>query len=141
VPAGAVRQYGRVDDPNLGRLARIERERLHLLVDADVERAARLHADDFELITPSGRALSKDEYLGRIRSGRIDYTRWDAGDIVVRSYRGAAVLRYRAEMVLASGNPAADAVPVVMHLWHTDLYERRSGRWQVVWSQATEIHE
>ena len=23
--------------------------------------------------------------------------------------------------------------------WHTDLYERREGRWQVVWSQATGI--
>jgi len=24
-------------------------------------------------------------------------------------------------------------------LWHTDLYERRGGRWQVVWSHATLI--
>jgi len=23
--------------------------------------------------------------------------------------------------------------------WHTDLYERRDGQWQVVWSHATEI--
>ena len=23
--------------------------------------------------------------------------------------------------------------------WHTDGYERRDGRWQVVWSQATRI--
>ena len=23
--------------------------------------------------------------------------------------------------------------------WHTDLYEQRDGRWQVVWSQATGI--
>ena len=24
-------------------------------------------------------------------------------------------------------------------LWHTDLYEKNNGRWQVVWSQATTI--
>jgi hypothetical protein len=23
--------------------------------------------------------------------------------------------------------------------WHTDVYEKRNGRWQVVWSQATLI--
>jgi hypothetical protein len=23
--------------------------------------------------------------------------------------------------------------------WHTDLYERRSGRWMLVWSQATPV--
>ena len=130
-----------MDDTNPGMLARIERERLRLLVDADVDRAAEFHADDFQLITPSGRPLSKDGYLERIRSGRIDYRRWEAGDIVVRTYGDAAVLRYQAEMVLASGDPVADASPVVMRLWHTDLYELRDGRWQIVWSQATEIDE
>jgi hypothetical protein len=23
--------------------------------------------------------------------------------------------------------------------WHMDVYEQRDGRWQVVWSQATQI--
>jgi len=128
-------------DTDPGMLARIERERLRLLVDADVDGAAELHADDFQLITPSGRSLSKDGYLERIRSGRIDYRRWEAGEIVVRTYGDAAVLRYRAEMILASGDPVADVSPVVMRLWHTDLYELRDGRWQIVWSQATEIDE
>ncbi|HEX7492446.1 MAG TPA: nuclear transport factor 2 family protein [Candidatus Limnocylindrales bacterium] len=130
-----------MDDANPNLLARIERERLRLLVDADIDRAAAFHADDFQLITASGRPLSKGGYLERIRSGRIDYRRWEAGDIVVRAYGDAAVLRYPAEMVLASGDPVADASPVVLRLWHTDLYEFRDGRWQIVWSQATEIDE
>jgi hypothetical protein len=25
------------------------------------------------------------------------------------------------------------------HYWHTDHCDQRAGRWQVVWSQATEI--
>jgi hypothetical protein len=29
--------------------------------------------------------------------------------------------------------------PMLLHCWHTDSYEQRDGRWQVVWSQATEI--
>jgi hypothetical protein len=127
-----------MDHPDPDKLASIERERLRLLVEGDVDAAAAFHADDFQLITPSGRPLSKAGYLERIRSGRISYARWDAGDIVVRAHGDAAVLRYHAEMVLDSGDKTAEADPVVLRLWHTDLYERRNGRWQVVWSQATE---
>jgi Domain of unknown function (DUF4440) len=51
------------------RLRAIERERLHALITADIEAAEPLHADDFQLITPGGGALSKEEYLGGIASG------------------------------------------------------------------------
>jgi Domain of unknown function (DUF4440) len=128
-----------MDDTSSGAIAVIERERIRLLVDGDADGATAYHADDFQLITPSGSVLSRGEYLERIRSGRLDYTKWDAGEMVVRTYREAAVLRYPAEMILASGDPLADATPVVLRLWHTDLYERRDGRWQVVWSQATNV--
>jgi hypothetical protein len=114
-------------------LVRIERERLRLLVAADIDAAAPLHADDFQLITPSGVALSKAEYLAEVRAGDIDYTRWEAGEMTVRLQGDeAAILRYRAEMEMGG---------IVRRLWHTDLYERRDGRWQVVWSQATAIRE
>ncbi len=121
--------------PNGSDLAQIERERLRALVEADGDRAARLHADDFQLITPSGRALSKEEYLERVRSGDIDYALWEAGEIVVRSYGAVAVLRYPSEIAFTVGGARTPR----RRYWHTDLYERRDGRWQVVWSQATEI--
>ena len=38
--------------------------RLKALVDANVAAAEELHADDFQLVTPSGAAYTKDEYLG-----------------------------------------------------------------------------
>ena len=47
-----------------------ERERLRALVTGDVERAGQLHTDDFQLINPLGGALSKEQYLGGIRSGQ-----------------------------------------------------------------------
>jgi hypothetical protein len=40
-----------------------ERKRLRSLVEADVETARRLHADDFQLINPLGGSVSKDQYL------------------------------------------------------------------------------
>jgi hypothetical protein len=114
-----------------------ELDRLRALVEGDLDRARELHAEDFQLISPSGRELSKDQYLGAVASGELNYLAWDAGPIAVRLYAEnvAAVIRYRSELeIVDNGNH----VPRQPH-WHTDLYEQRDGRWQVIWSHATRI--
>jgi hypothetical protein len=112
-----------------------ERERLRALVEANVPRARELHADDFQLVNPLGGVLSKQEYLGGIGSGQLDYLFWDPDSIVVRIYGDAAVIRYssRLEIVVQGRH-----VPRQRY-WHTDFYERQNGQWRVVWSQATAI--
>jgi hypothetical protein len=42
-------------------------------VDGDIPLARRLHAEDFQLINPSGGALTREEYLGGLASGFLDY--------------------------------------------------------------------
>lgn len=116
-------------------LEAIERDRLRALVDADVTRAAPFHADDFQLITPAGRSLSKEEYLEAVRSGDIAYALWEAGEMVVRAHAGVAVIRYPAEIAFTVDGARTPRE----RYWHIDLYERRGGRWQVVWSQATRV--
>ena len=112
-----------------------ERARLRALVDANVDVARPLHADDFQLITPSGMAVSKDQYLGGIAAGQIDYVFWEADSMAVRLYRDAALIRYPSQLeIVFQGQHISRR-----RYWHTDAYERREGRWQVVWSHATEI--
>lgn len=94
-----------------------------------------MHGDDFQLITPVGAALTRDEYLGMVASGHIDYALWEPGAIEVRLFPGAALIRYRATLEVTFGGYR---VPATTY-WHTDSYELRSGRWQAIWSQATEI--
>ena len=97
--------------------------------------AAPLHADDYELITPGGTALSKQDYLVAIESGDLDYRTFEAAsDVAVRVFADAGILRYQARIEMIGGGQAYDGV-----FWHTDFYERRDGRWQAVWSQATRI--
>jgi hypothetical protein len=60
--------------------------------------ARQLHADDFQLINPAGHVLSKDEYLGLIASGQVDYLYWEPDSIAARVYDGSAVLRYRSQL-------------------------------------------
>jgi hypothetical protein len=113
----------------------IERSRLRALVDADIETARRLHAAEFQLITPIGMPLSKDEYLGAIAAGHINYLQWEPEEIAVRLQGECAVIRYRARLEVIFGE---HKVPPGTY-WHTDAYECRDGQWMVVWSQATAV--
>jgi hypothetical protein len=65
------------------RIRETERQRLRSLVEGDIPTAERLHADDFQLIDPSGSALTKRAYLGSLKSGRLIYSAWEAGEIAV----------------------------------------------------------
>ena len=107
------------------------------LVTGDLITAGQLHADDFQLINPLGGALSKGQYLGMIQSGDLTYLVWEPEEIDVRIYQEAAALRYRARIenvVRGRKNP-------LRGYWHTDVYEKRNGQWQVVLSHATEIQD
>jgi ketosteroid isomerase-like protein len=118
-------------------LRAIERERLRSLVDADIATARRLHADDFQLINPNGGSMSKEQYLGNIASGDLNYLEWNPEEMQVRHYGDSAAIRYRANLrVSVKGSPGRQVT-----FWHTDLYEKRKGRWQIVWSHATLVSD
>ena len=109
----------------------VEHKRLRALMDGDIEDARSLHADDFQLITPSGVAHTRETYLAGVASGDIDYRVFEAiSEIEVRLYGAAAIIRYQSRIEMTNWRANA---------WHTDSYELRDGRWQIVWSQATEI--
>lgn len=121
-------------DQEVALLKSVEVQRLKALVEADMDAAAKLHADDFQLVTPFGEIVSKERYLGNISSGSLDYIAWRPMDISVRIYGDVAALRYRdAEFVVeAGGMPHLSGALV-----HTNIYERRGGNWVAVWSHAS----
>ena len=119
------------------QLRAIERARLRSLVEGDLPTARRLHADDFELINPVGGTLSKEKYLADIASGALDYLEWEPEEIRVKLYGESALIRYKAHLKISvNGNPSRQGT---VTFWHTDLYEKRKGEWQIVWSHATQI--
>jgi hypothetical protein len=112
-----------------------ERERLRALVAVDTATAGPLHAADYQLVTPGGSALTKSDYLGALEQGQMRYLEFEpVSPIEVRGGADSAILRYRVHIRVQEGPETADLVA-----WHTDYYERRDGRWQAVWSQATRI--
>jgi hypothetical protein len=113
-----------------------ERERIRALVNGDLEVARQLHADDFQLVTPLGVVFSKEQYLGAVAVGDLHYLVCEfESPIEVRMYSEVALIRYQSQIeIVVQGQKYPRA-----RYWHTDAYEKRGGRWQVVWSQATAI--
>ena len=113
----------------------VERSRIRALVEGDLETASRLHAESFQLISPGGRAYSKDEYLGYLASGAIHYELWEVeSEIAIRLHGQMAAIRYRSRM-----ERTAHGQRYVGRFWHTDVYEKKDGQWQLVWTQLTQI--
>lgn len=108
----------------------LELRRTGALVARDMSVLEELHAPDYELVTPSGRVFDRRRYLDAIAKEPF-YAAWEAGPMACRIAADTAALRYQAKLRFPSGKEVL--------CWHTDLYEQRSGRWQAVWSQATEI--
>ena len=117
------------------RLRAIETTRLQALVDADTATARRLTAPDFQVINPAGAPLSRDDFLGGVQAGVIDFLALEPGSpMAVRLSGDSATLRYRTRFDVVAGG-----THVTHDAWTTALYERRSGRWQIVWAQTTAI--
>jgi hypothetical protein len=104
-----------------------ELRRLRALLRHDLDTAQKLHADDFELINPSGETESREAYIDS--GSAFMYTAWKPiSPIRVRVHGDSAVIRYESEI---------ERHGIRGHYWHTDLYEKRNGQWQIVWSQTT----
>ncbi|HEX5730840.1 nuclear transport factor 2 family protein [Microbacterium sp.] len=88
-------------------------------------------------ISPSLRAEPpvQARLLDEIRSGALRYQVFEAvSEVSVRAHEDVGVLRYQALIEIDFPDGHDDGL-----FWHTDIYEHRRGRWQVVWSQATRV--
>lgn len=108
----------------------LERRRTAALVQRDLPTIERLHAPDYELITPSGKVFSRQAYIAAIAAEPF-YQAWQHGPMAVRVSPAMALVRYQALLTFPSGRRVA--------CWHTDAYALDAGAWQAVWSQATEL--
>jgi Domain of unknown function (DUF4440) len=110
--------------------------RLQALVDADTATARSLMAPDFQVINPAGGVSGREDYMDAVEAGVIDYLVFEpASPIAVRLSGDSAALRYQVSFDLVVGGDTR----VTHQGWITELYERRHGRWQIVWEQATAI--
>jgi hypothetical protein len=108
----------------------LEVSRTRAIVDRNMEEIERLHAPEYELVTPPGNVYTRERYLAAIAAQPF-YAAWEHREMRVRISAAMVVVRYQATITFPSGR--------VAECWHTDTYELREGAWLAVWSQATQL--
>ena len=98
----------------------------------DADTMSRILADDFALVTGSGKIYSKADLVAEARSGRVHYERQDDRDQTVRVWGDTAVITAR---LWEKGTD--DGKPFEYLVWFSDTYVRTPAGWRYVFGQSS----
>jgi ketosteroid isomerase-like protein len=113
-------------------VARLDDEYQAAVGRNDAETMDRILADDFVLISSTGRTFSKADLLEEARRGRTTYERQDDTDRTVRAWGDTAVVT---ALLWAKGSE--DGKPFAYRVWFSDTYARVDGVWKYVLGHAS----
>ncbi len=98
----------------------------------DAATMAKILADDFVLVTGSGKTFSKEDLLTEARSGKTIYQRQEASQRKVRVWGDTAVVT---ALLWVKGLEVGK--PFESRLWYSDTYVRYASGWRYVFGQAS----
>jgi len=124
-----------------GKVFRANDEKMVAALDTEYQAAVeksdaaamdRILADDFVLVTGSGKTYSKADLLNEAQSGRILYERQDDREQKVRVWENTAVVTAK-----LSAKGTENGKPFEYMLWFSDTYVRTPAGWRYVFGQAS----
>ncbi|MBZ5663025.1 MAG: nuclear transport factor 2 family protein [Acidobacteriia bacterium] len=98
----------------------------------DADGMAAILADNFTLVTGSGKVYSKADLLEEARSGRMQYERQDDSDQNVRVWGDTAVITAK---LVEKGTDGGK--PFEYTVWFSDTYVRTPNGWRYVFGQSS----
>jgi len=106
--------------------------RREAMVHADVAALRELFADGLRYGHANGEVHAKEELLGLLGSGRLDYKAIDVAESETRELAGAWVVTGRQTVLVVSRGRE-----VTSHSVFTAVYMREGGAWRLVAYQST----
>jgi ketosteroid isomerase-like protein len=100
----------------------------------DREALESLFAEDYRSVSIHGTASGREEVLATFGMGLVLLERFDATDLTVRIDGNTGILRGEG---IVAGSFAGQTFEHQVRF--CDIYERSNGRWQIVFSQMTEV--
>jgi ketosteroid isomerase-like protein len=134
VPGSAYSRYytdaSAVDDRNL--VAALDTQFQTAVKKNDASTMDRILADDFTLVTGSGKTYTKADLLEEARTGRIVYEHQEDSSQMVRIWGDTAVVTAR---LWEKGTE--DGKPFDYTVWFSDTYVRTATGWRYVFGQSS----
>jgi ketosteroid isomerase-like protein len=113
-------------------LLKLEKEFTEAIVKNDAEAIGRFLADDWVIIDADGGIVDKARFLGVIKSGDLSHQMMESGEVHVRIYGEAALVT---GLTATKGKFIGQEFSTRERA--TDVFVKRDGRWQCVFSQLT----
>jgi ketosteroid isomerase-like protein len=113
-------------------LARLDEEYQAAVARNDAGTMDRILADDFVLVTGTGRSFSKADLLQEARSRRIVYERQDDSQRTVRVWGDTGVVT---ALLWAKGTE--NGKPFEYRCWFSDTYVRSASGWKYAFGQSS----
>ncbi len=113
-------------------VARLDDEFQAAVKANDADTIDRILADDFVLVTGSGKVFNKQQSLEEARTRSTVYERQDESDKTVRVWGDTAVVTAKLWI-----KGIRDGNPIDVKLWFSDTYVRTSVGWRYVFGQAS----
>jgi len=115
-------------------IAKLEQARVKAILSGDVDTLEKLYGDNWFYNTAAGKSLTKAEYLGDLRSGKLKVHESSVEDVHVQTYgESATVTGIQHVKATVSGKD------VQADLRFLHVYAKRDGHWVVVARQATYV--
>lgn len=110
----------------------LDRRYQQAVKENDAATMDQILADEFTLVTGSGKTYSKADLLEEARSGRMRYERQDDADSLVRMWGDTAVITAK---LTAKGTEAGKSFNY--EVWFTDVYIKKAPGWRYVFGQSS----
>jgi ketosteroid isomerase-like protein len=113
-------------------IAALDTEYQLAVKENDAATMDRILADDFILVTGSGKTYSRADLLEEARSGRVHYERQDDTNQTVRIWGDIAVIT-----ALLTEKGTDEGKPFNKTVWFSDTYMRSPTGWRYVFAQSS----
>ena len=114
----------------------MERDWAKAIVTRDATRIREILAPEIVLTAPDGNVLNREDDIAELLAGEFTAESYDAVDMNVRVYGDCAVVTGVTNL-----KGKYKGAEIQEQFRWTDTFVKRSGRWQVVASQATSIQK
>ena len=117
-----------------GELLKWEKDFAKAVVSNDADVIGKFLANDWVIIDPDGSVIDKQRFLGVIKSGMLSHESMQSDDLQVRDYGNCAVVTALTKTKAKFGRQEFTTEERA-----TDVFVKRDGRWQCVFSQLTKF--
>ena len=124
----------RHNDETEKAIRQLENRRFHAMIEADTAALDTILADDLTYTHTNGWVDTKEQFIGWLETGELNYESITTDGVLVRVYAATAVVTGQAAVEIKVNGQAKN-----LQIRFIDVYVKREGHWQMVAWQSTRL--